>query len=803
MDDNIDPVDWEEDINDILSDTFEEEVREDVLEDQPTTLTDLTDAKLHPLQTLYIEYIDDLPEYPKTHINGHTYIIAADKMSQSEAEQRVQDIQYSRSSLHGLRHINSSFLNCKVKKWSWKCSGAFVCEYIKPSLRLLYHTYLDEKAWQEIQTIRKDIDLVENDIRKRNAFSLYRSKKRFFNSGKACIENLSSCAPVFRKSFYPDINNKHHPYISCINSAPGPLQKHYHSSLKGHTSIDLEFLERLFNESILPSQEECAVIEPLTTRRKFCDFDHVQGPGKLEHIKCSVIFTALVPVNIQETPYILFTSHGIHQHPPPPPHKPPEQILKGIESIIRNMRNPSLTLAKFLRSPELEAFCQQYNASTPAEIHASLSNIDRISAIIQKQRLLTYPEGQDFNGVVYISNINPTLKQYIQEKYRDPDGIMILCAYKEQIMLLNKLTSFEVDMSYKRIRQKNMNEVVFATYLHEHGKIITLMRVFTNQETTTGYYLLFKRVFTLVEKVTGQPVEFNSIHGNGISGIIVDMDTKQYAGLARYLKEIDPYHRSLLWQLQSIIIFCRVHFFRTITEIVSNDNKGTGVWSRMASLVDCKSEEDYDQLCDLLAAYEDPKIQNWALHKKNAVIKAGLNKNCSRIPSSLYDSIWNHTNSAEQSHHKANAGGKQLSLIEAVQNSAKLDKQDIIQYQNRDYFGVHHSYRTANMEANYLRHLAREESRKRRRSSSAHLSSRSGRTSRSRPRLIRSSSSESLIRPSEDTLSFEEQRQALELEQIKMKLKKEQEEIRVLQLQNEEKELELMERRKKLQEIDS
>jgi hypothetical protein len=32
MDDNIDPVDWEEDINDIILDTFEEEVREDVLQ---------------------------------------------------------------------------------------------------------------------------------------------------------------------------------------------------------------------------------------------------------------------------------------------------------------------------------------------------------------------------------------------------------------------------------------------------------------------------------------------------------------------------------------------------------------------------------------------------------------------------------------------------------------------------------------------------------------------------------------------------------------------------------------------------
>jgi hypothetical protein len=47
---------------------------------------------------------------------------------------------------------------------------------------------------------------------------------------------------------------------------------------------------------------------------------------------------------------------------------------------------------------------------------------------------------------------------------------MILCAFKEQIQVLNKLTSFEVDMSYKRIREKEMNEAVFATYLHSHGK---------------------------------------------------------------------------------------------------------------------------------------------------------------------------------------------------------------------------------------------------------------------------------------------------------------------------------------------
>ena len=41
-------------------------------------------------------------------------------------------------------------------------------------------------------------------------------------------------------------------------------------------------------------------------------------------------------------------------------------------------------------------------------------------------------------------------------------------------------------------------------------------------------------------------------------------------------------------------------------------------------------------------------------------------------------------------------------------SSAKLDKHDVLQYINRTRFGIHHSYRTANMEVNYLRHMARE-----------------------------------------------------------------------------------------------
>jgi hypothetical protein len=47
---------------------------------------------------------------------------------------------------------------------------------------------------------------------------------------------------------------------------------------------------------------------------------------------------------------------------------------------------------------------------------------------------------------------------------------MVLCGYKEQIELLSGLSSFKVDISFKRIRSKDMNEVLFATLLPDQCK---------------------------------------------------------------------------------------------------------------------------------------------------------------------------------------------------------------------------------------------------------------------------------------------------------------------------------------------
>lgn len=161
-----------------------------------------------------------------------------------------------------------------------------------------------------------------------------------------------------------------------------------------------------------------------------------------------------------------------------------------------------------------------------------------------------------------------------------------------------------------------------------------------------------------------------------------------------------------------------------------------------------------------------------------------------------------------------------------IPSSAKLDRDDIVQYNNFQDFNIHHSYRTSNMEANYLRHMSRERSRKRRRSAlsiSSEIESGSSASpllpgnTRSRSQTSSKNGDNESMRSSDlrrtistNVLNLEQRRQVIELENLeielqqkKANLKKQEEDIRLQQLQNEKLELDLMERRMRIQEHDS
>lgn len=66
------------------------------------------------------------------------------------------------------------------------------------------------------------------------------------------------------------MHGEYAPYIGCVNETYDFLTKHHRGAIQGHTVIDLQFLEDLFNKEIIPPVEECGVFEPLSSRRKYC-----------------------------------------------------------------------------------------------------------------------------------------------------------------------------------------------------------------------------------------------------------------------------------------------------------------------------------------------------------------------------------------------------------------------------------------------------------------------------------------------------------------------------------------------------
>lgn len=115
--------------------------------------------------------------------------------------------------------------------------------------------------------------------------SCYRAHCSRFKQKVACLEPLESCRPVYKRFPIPvslpylffyslssywllqNVHGEHDPYIGCVND---PLPRHYRGTVLGHSVLNLQFLEDLFNEGVIPPTEECNVIEPLKTQRGYC-----------------------------------------------------------------------------------------------------------------------------------------------------------------------------------------------------------------------------------------------------------------------------------------------------------------------------------------------------------------------------------------------------------------------------------------------------------------------------------------------------------------------------------------------------
>lgn len=711
-DENIFDTDIEDSILG-LEDNFLEESRtlpQDQVEPENLNISFLTKAATNPLTTLVIEDCLSLPEYPQTLNEGYTYRV---NVRGTNAEQAMQ-IQYGTRQVHPPKNVTSVLLNARGKKHKMRCSGIKHCQYLRNTLRSLEHNKVSEETWNLIQKERAPLDKSDPDIRRRNANSLFLAAQKRFRNGNACSSQGENCALAIKQQKYSDIADVQHSFLTCTQATNETYLGHFRKPLPANDKYDIIYLTSLIDLGVIEpeSTEQCGVIESNLCRRIDCGIDHPQGPGKLVHMDCEVTFHVFVPNDLEETPYIHFTSHGTHSHAPPPPNKPPMQILNEVLELVRRISNPDLTLGRFLRNPVLEQFCKQYKKASLAQIHASFATMDRISRLIQKEKLTLYPEGKGLARVEFEfdqRHRNPETA-YIQHIYSDRNGIMIICFLQEQAKIFLAQRTFEVDMSFKRILEMNMNEIVFTVWLEEHGKIFTLARVITNTSTRRTYELCFERVFHLLSEHLRKRIRWKHIHGGeeGFEAVVSDMDGKQMAGFGGYLQHIDPQNREWTWHLKKTLVFRGIHFLQSISRAAGNHNEAFFVQERMKSLLTCKSQPEYEELCDLLIANESQPIANWAIHKRHPVIASGLNKHCSLVNHKLFDSLRHHTNAVEQTANKSYAFSVRQYLLPAILGARKIDRRDVDQYFAGNQYGISHTQRGISMLSRYADHMTRE-----------------------------------------------------------------------------------------------
>lgn len=156
-------------------------------------------------------------------------------------------------------------------------------------------------------------------------------------------------------------------YIGCLawQYRAEYTEDHFFRRISG--KHDLEHLQKLFREGseyVSESTAACCTVEPNSSRLPRCgmlppvyrifnamltcskDVNHPQGHAKFLQWDCPVEFDIVIPLHLERIPYFLFCSHGQHTHLPPPPHRPPEEIIQGITKLIRRERDPAITRGK-------------------------------------------------------------------------------------------------------------------------------------------------------------------------------------------------------------------------------------------------------------------------------------------------------------------------------------------------------------------------------------------------------------------------------------------------------------------------
>ncbi|KAG6065273.1 hypothetical protein E4U16_000495 [Claviceps sp. LM84 group G4] len=101
--------------------------------------------------------------------------------------------------------------------------------------------------WKQLEQWRSKVDLYEPDERLQRASRWYNSNKHLFFQGAACDPRLPSCRPRIHKASISDDTGPYYITVRCTNYHSETGRGHVRKDLGPQTVIDVDYLQRLFD----------------------------------------------------------------------------------------------------------------------------------------------------------------------------------------------------------------------------------------------------------------------------------------------------------------------------------------------------------------------------------------------------------------------------------------------------------------------------------------------------------------------------------------------------------------------------
>lgn len=668
-------------------------------------------------------YVPTIPIWPKSSETGVGYVVFTESLPQEIKEKPWKMFQYSLKRSQPPERTSSHFLESALCAYhKYECTGVKICEHLDPRLRDWHHTEVSNAYWNLWEQQQRELSQGSNE---RDGAAWAWAIMTDYRQHRSCARSLSGHIDTCRPFFYRDETR----HISGQYVAKVRCQHWQYNNGHHHTTVPSRFSQVLFLiENIIsglenaasPPRETCCTVDRTTRQKLGCDITHIpSGAGKIVRVECKVIWKVYIPYD-PTIPYLLITSHGIHNHPPPPPTKVPIDVLVKLrETITQRERTPD-SLNLWAQSSGVESLCRSYDSRNLAQVHPSLANISRLRYLFRSQQAIHFPLGVSRLGAYheYLTHHKNNNQRYIQIFEDNGTDLLIVTFYREQVKLLAdpNFLSFQVDMNYKHIASKTDHEIIWGTYNREAKMTFPILRAIMNSQTAEAYQNLYSKVFNFIAHEFSIRPKWYHLHHEGIRGVTLDQDQANMKGLGEYLsQEVDHTHQP--WQIQATLCIrlCHIHFERGIEQTcnkLGDFSRGLGSMYRlMLSLKDAESKEAFFEICNLLTQTY-PALTHWVQHKQELPIAAGLCFAYSQMTYLQWNSCERSTNHVEQLHEASyQASGRYSSLLKVIKANEAFDLNKITRQNTSATLGVQLSYDDLTVAGRFRRDNQRKRSR--------------------------------------------------------------------------------------------